>query len=59
MNTQPSPDITRTNWTIVVLMALGFGLVGIFVGPVMLAVSYTLIDAWLKDADPPEIEAKR
>ena len=38
---------------------LGFGLVGIFVGPVMLAVSYTLIDAWLKDADPPEIEVKR
>ena len=31
---------------------LGFGLVGIFVGPVMLAVSYTLIDAWLYEADP-------
>jgi predicted PurR-regulated permease PerM len=30
---------------------LAFGLVGIFVGPVMLAVSYTLIDAWLQDAD--------
>jgi predicted PurR-regulated permease PerM len=27
-----------------------FGLVGIFVGPVMLAVSYTLMDAWLEDA---------
>ena len=27
---------------------LGFGLVGIFVGPVMLAVSYTLVDAWLE-----------
>jgi len=26
-----------------------FGLVGIFVGPVMLAVSYTLINAWLDD----------
>ncbi len=25
----------------------GFGLVGIFVGPVMLAVSYTLLEAWL------------
>ncbi|GAA4337776.1 AI-2E family transporter YdiK [Variovorax defluvii] len=37
---------------------LGFGLVGIFVGPVMLAVSYTLIDAWLRDAEPlaaPEV----
>jgi predicted PurR-regulated permease PerM len=32
---------------------LAFGLVGIFVGPVMLAVSYTLIDAWLQDADEP------
>jgi predicted PurR-regulated permease PerM len=28
---------------------ISFGLVGIFVGPVVLAVSYTLIDAWLKD----------
>jgi predicted PurR-regulated permease PerM len=27
---------------------VGFGLVGIFVGPVMLAVTYTLLDAWLK-----------
>ena len=34
---------------------LGFGLVGIFVGPVMLAVSYTLINAWLDDRpDAPE-----
>jgi predicted PurR-regulated permease PerM len=31
---------------------LGFGLVGIFVGPVMLAVSYTLIDAWLVEGEP-------
>ena len=30
---------------------LGFGLVGIFVGPVILAVSYTLIDAWI-ETDP-------
>ncbi len=30
------------------------GLVGIFVGPVILAVSYTLIDAWVKtDSQPP------
>lgn len=29
---------------------LGFGLVGIFVGPVALAVSYTLLDAWLAEA---------
>jgi predicted PurR-regulated permease PerM len=26
---------------------VGFGLIGIFVGPVLLAVSYTLLDAWL------------
>ena len=31
---------------------LGFGLVGIFVGPVMLAVSYTLMVAWLDDPEP-------
>ena len=28
---------------------LSFGLVGIFVGPVVLAVAYTLVDAWVKD----------
>lgn len=28
---------------------IAFGLVGIFVGPVVLAVSYTLIDAWVGD----------
>jgi predicted PurR-regulated permease PerM len=36
---------------------LGFGLVGIFVGPVMLAVSYTLVDAWLRDAEPLAADA--
>ena len=29
---------------------LGFGLVGIFVGPVALAVTYTLLEAWIADA---------
>ena len=29
---------------------LSFGLVGIFVGPVMLAVGYTLLEAWMSDA---------
>ena len=29
---------------------LGFGLVGIFVGPVVLAVTYTLLEAWIEDA---------
>ena len=30
---------------------LSFGLVGIFVGPVVLAVAYTLLDAWITDGD--------
>jgi predicted PurR-regulated permease PerM len=29
---------------------LGFGLVGIFIGPVVLAVTYTLAEAWVADA---------
>ncbi|HLO63818.1 MAG TPA: AI-2E family transporter YdiK, partial [Azonexus sp.] len=36
---------------------LGFGLIGIFVGPVVLAVTYTLMLAWVEDAlgkDEPE-----
>lgn len=28
---------------------LGFGLIGIFVGPVILAVTYTLLEAWVND----------
>jgi predicted PurR-regulated permease PerM len=31
---------------------LSFGLVGIFVGPVVLAVTYTLIDAWVRRDEP-------
>jgi predicted PurR-regulated permease PerM len=31
-----------------------FGLIGIFVGPVVLAVSHTLLEAWAKEADPVE-----
>ncbi|MFT3847131.1 MAG: AI-2E family transporter YdiK [Propionivibrio sp.] len=29
---------------------LGFGLIGLFVGPVVLAVTYTLLEAWVADA---------
>ena len=29
-----------------------FGLVGIFVGPVVLAVAYTLLMAWIADSEP-------
>ena len=35
---------------------IAFGLVGIFVGPVVLAVSYTLLEAWVRegpDVPPP------
>ena len=28
---------------------VGFGLIGIFVGPVVLAVTYTLLEAWIDD----------
>ena len=32
---------------------MAFGLIGVFVGPAMLAVSYTLLMAWLAEDDPP------
>ncbi len=32
---------------------LAFGLVGIFVGPVVLAVGYTLLEAWVSDGEAP------
>jgi predicted PurR-regulated permease PerM len=35
-----------------------FGLVGIFVGPVVLAVAYTLLDAWMSDAEAPPVHFK-
>jgi predicted PurR-regulated permease PerM len=31
---------------------IGFGLIGIFVGPVVLAVTYTLLEAWIEDGVP-------
>ena len=33
-----------------------FGIIGLFIGPVMLAVIYTLLQAWIneKDSDKPE-----
>ena len=30
---------------------IGFGLVGIFLGPLILAISYTLISAWVNEAE--------
>ena len=38
---------------------LGFGLVGLFVGPVILAVAYTLIGAWVDEQDQPKLRASR
>lgn len=35
-----------------------FGLIGLFVGPVLLAVTYTLLDAWIGDAYPPAVPGK-
>ena len=32
---------------------LAFGLIGIFVGPVVLAVAYTLLDAWISMGEAP------
>ena len=37
---------------------LAFGLVGIFVGPVVLAVAYTLLGAWISDGDEPVADEK-
>ena len=36
---------------------LGFGLVGLFVGPVILAVAYTLIGAWVDEQDEATLPA--
>ena len=36
---------------------LGFGLIGIFVGPMVLAVTYTLLRAWIEDGEPPPTTA--
>jgi len=30
---------------------LGFGVIGLFVGPVILAVSYTLLEAWVLEGE--------
>jgi predicted PurR-regulated permease PerM len=31
---------------------IGFGVVGLFVGPVMLAVTYTLLNSWVGEDQP-------
>ncbi|MDX2124445.1 MAG: AI-2E family transporter YdiK, partial [Aeromonas hydrophila] len=32
---------------------LAMGIIGLFIGPVVLAVGYTLLDAWIKEGDQP------
>jgi predicted PurR-regulated permease PerM len=32
---------------------IGFGIVGLFIGPVILAVTYTLLVAWVSDGPEP------
>ena len=34
-----------------------FGLLGLFVGPVLLAVAYTLLDAWVAEAPDTDVPA--
>lgn len=34
---------------------IGFGVVGLFIGPVLLAVTYTLLDSWMNE-EPPETQ---
>ncbi|MGY3870476.1 AI-2E family transporter YdiK [Aeromonas crassostreae] len=36
---------------------LAMGIIGLFIGPVMLAVGYTLLDAWIKEGDQPATAA--
>jgi predicted PurR-regulated permease PerM len=38
---------------------VAFGLVGIFIGPVVLAVTYTLLDHWIHEGSPPHGQGER
>ncbi len=38
--------------------ALAFGLLGIFLGPVLLGIGYTLVNEWARGADPSEAAAE-
>jgi predicted PurR-regulated permease PerM len=37
---------------------IGFGVIGLFVGPTVLAVTYRLLEAWISDIDRKETEAE-
>jgi predicted PurR-regulated permease PerM len=36
-----------------------FGLVGIFIGPVVLAVAYTLLEAWIRDGEEKPVRSRK
>jgi predicted PurR-regulated permease PerM len=38
---------------------VAFGIIGLFIGPVLLAVGYTLLAAWIKEHDPEAVPAGR
>jgi predicted PurR-regulated permease PerM len=38
---------------------VGFGIVGLFVGPVVLAVTYTLLEAWVREGEPHWADARQ
>jgi len=38
---------------------IGFGILGIFIGPTILAVAYTLVNAWIAEAAEPQHAAPR
>ena len=38
---------------------ISFGMLGIFIGPTVLAVAYTLLNAWMTEANQREISATR
>ncbi|ROP62401.1 putative PurR-regulated permease PerM [Enterobacter sp. BIGb0383] len=38
---------------------IAFGMIGLFIGPVLLAVSWRLFDAWVKEAPAPERDPNR
>jgi predicted PurR-regulated permease PerM len=37
---------------------IAFGLLGIFVGPTVLAVAYTLLNAWIDEDETPGVDAR-
>ena len=61
------PVLIRRGADLPVLLILGgviggiisFGMLGIFIGPTVLAVAYTLLNAWMTEANQREISATR